>query len=92
MRLHTGEKDYHFDKISRLTTNIHATHVCLAFVEGGIEVWEIDDEHRTESVAQVAAYYKASQTSCNWIMVAENTGFRNPTTPYADQDPDLYIG
>jgi len=83
-------KIYHFSRISRLN-NIHATHIAVAFVEGVCETWEIDNEHRTESVAQIAAYYNLMETQCRWIIVADNSGFRDPETPYEDQSPSLYL-
>jgi hypothetical protein len=93
--IHTNDGSYRFPHIQRLH-NIHAKYVVLAFVDDFlhqthvVETWEIDNNHRINAVAQVAAYYKLIGVPCKWIIIADNSGYQNPTTPYADQDHELY--
>jgi len=84
---------YQFLHIKRLTPSnrLESTTVLVAFVEGLPEVWLGDEDHLTDSVAQLAAYYDLiSPGLCSWIDVCERGGWRNPTTPYIDQNPELY--
>lgn len=84
---------YQFLHIKRLTSlnRLESTTVLIAFIEGSPEVWQGDEEHLIDSVAQLAAYYNLTSPGlCTWIDVCERGGWRNPTTPYGDQDPELY--
>lgn len=89
-----GDTEYNFPHIERLTSaNMIAGDLMLiAFVEGSPECWISNKDYSREAVAQIAAYYNVGTPGlCSWIECLKSNGWRNPTTPYSDQNPELYV-